>query len=231
MPQVGADFRDYAIDRIVIAGWVVVRQGNPFDSCRATHRHCVFNGAMPPADLLWVLLSNVLGVMDDEVRACEKLAMAKVFAADLACSIGKMPGMRLVIRCINDRRTLGLKPVTKRQRGVIQVAGPECDVSDPNGTFYQLMVSDLCAELVQLYREVGILHLAFESVAQRLAHSLGGVKVPLIASRKERLEERDALDVVPMRMADENVPLKGRRLSRKQMLPEPTDASPAVNDN
>ena len=100
------------------------------------------------------------------------------------------------------RRTLGLKPVSKRQRGVIQVAGPDCDVSDPNGSFYQLMVSDLCAELVQLYREVGILHLAFESVAQRLAHSLGGVKVPLIASRKERSEERDALDVVPMRMAD-----------------------------
>jgi hypothetical protein len=230
MPQVGAGFRDNAIDRIVIAGWVVVRQGNSFNSCGATNRYCVLNGAMPPADLLWVLLSNVLGVVDDEVRAREKLAMPQVFAANLACSIGKMPGMRLVIRCINDRRTLGLKPVTKRQRGVIQVAGPDRDVSDPKGSFYQLMVSDLCAELVQLYRKIGILHLAFESVAQRLAHSLGGVKVPLIASRKERSEERDALDVVPMRVADKNVPLKSRRLSRKQMLPEPTDASPAIND-
>src|SRR5215475_8423025 len=141
-----------------------------------------------------------------------------------------MPGMRLVIRCINDRSTIGLNPVAKRQRGVIQVAGPDRGISDLKGSFYQLMVSDLCAELVQLYREVGILHLAFESVAQRLAHSHGGVHVPLIASRKQRSEERDAVDVVPMRMADKNVPLKSRRLSRKQMLPEPADASPAVND-
>src|SRR5262245_18610928 len=114
MPQVSAGFRDYAIDRIVIAGRVVMRQGKPFDPCRATHRHCVLNGAMPPADLLWVLLGSVLGVMDDEVRAGEKLAMPQVFAADFACSIGKMPVMRLVIGCINDRCTLDLKPVSKR---------------------------------------------------------------------------------------------------------------------
>src|SRR5262245_46761517 len=141
-----------------------------------------------------------------------------------------MPGMRFVIRCIDDRRTLGLKPVSKRQRRVIQIAGPDRGVGDPKGSFYQLMVSDLCAELVQLYRAVGILHLAFESLAQGLVHAFGRVKVPLIASSKERSEKRDALDVVPMRMADKDVPLKRRPLSREQMLPEPTDASPAIND-
>src|SRR5262245_12957797 len=33
-----------------------------------------------------------------------------------------------------------------------------------------------------------------------------------------------------MRMTDKNVSLKSRCLRRKQMLPEPTDTSPAVND-
>src|SRR5262245_34748463 len=121
-----------------------------------------------------------------------------------------MPGMWLVIRCINDRRPLGLKPVTKRQRGMIQIARPDRGIGDPKGSFYQLMIANLRAELVQLYREIGILHLAFESVAQRLAHSLRGVNVPLIASGKERSEERNTLDVVPMRMANKNVPLKSR---------------------
>ena len=208
-----------------------MRQGNPFDSCRATHRQRVLNSAMPPTDLLRILLSNVLGVMDDKVRACEKFAMPEVFAADLACSIGKMPGMGFVIRCVNDRRTLGFKPVAKRQRRVVQVAGPDCDVSNPKFSFDKRMVSNHCAELVQLYREVGILHLTSEGVAQRCAHSLGGVKVPCIARREEWSEERYALDVVPMRMADKNVPFNRPRLGRKQVLPELTDASPAVNDN
>src|SRR5262245_66529328 len=119
-----------------------------------------------------------------------------------------MARMRLVIRSIIDRRTLGFESVSKRQRGVIQVAGPDRDIGDSKSSLYQLMVSDLGAELVQLYRGVGILHLTFESLAQRLAHSLGGVKVPFVTSGKEWSEERDALDVVPMRMADKNVPIK-----------------------
>jgi hypothetical protein len=52
-----------------------------------------------------------------------------------------------------------------------------------------------------------------------------------MARREEWSEEGYALDVVPMRMADENVPLKRPRLGRKQVLPELTDTSPAVNDN
>jgi hypothetical protein len=66
---------------------------------------------MAPADLLWVLLSNVLGVMDDKVRACEKFAMPQVFAADLACSSanagnGARDPMRNDCRTPRRRQTL-----------------------------------------------------------------------------------------------------------------------------
>jgi hypothetical protein len=168
--------------------------------------------------------------MDDKVRTREKFAMPQVFAADLACSIGKMSGMGLMIRCINDSRTLGLKPVCKRQRRVIQVLGPDGRVSDAKVSFDQFMVSDICAELIQLHREIGVLHLAFESVAQRVAHSLRRVNIPRIARREEWSEEGYALDVVPMRMADKNVPTKRCSLTRNKVLSEPTDAGPAVND-
>jgi hypothetical protein len=40
-----------------------------------------------PADLLGVLGSGVLGVMNDKVRASEEFAMSQVFAADLARSV------------------------------------------------------------------------------------------------------------------------------------------------
>ena len=64
--------------------------------------------------------------------------------------------MRLVIGCVNNRRTPGLKPVTKSQRWIIQVAGADCDVFNSKGSFDELVVPDLSAELVQLNRKVGI---------------------------------------------------------------------------
>src|ERR1700726_3717007 len=99
--------------------------------------------------------------MDYEVRVRQKFAMPQIFTADLAWSICQMPRMRFVIGCVNNRGICGLKSVTKRQRRMIQVAGADCDVFDPKGSFDKLVVPDLSAEFVQLNRKVGILHLTF----------------------------------------------------------------------
>ena len=120
-----------------------------------------------------------------------------------------------MIRCINDGCIFGLKPVAKRQRRMIQVAGPDRDVSDPKSAFDQLMVSDLRAEFVQLNWEVGILHLTFESVAQRLTHAFGSVQVPRVARGEEGSKEGYALDVVPVRMADTCPPSGAGRVATR----------------
>jgi hypothetical protein len=122
-----------------------------------------------------------LGIVDHKVRVCKERAMPPILPADLAEAIKEMPRMGLVIGCIDDYRSLRLKPVSQRQSGVIQVSGSDRCVSDLKCSLDQLVVSDLCAQLIQLYREIRVLHLAFERVAQRLMHSLWRVQVPRIA--------------------------------------------------
>jgi len=229
--KIGPGLGDDTIKPIVIAGWIVVREASPLDPCRATQGQRVLNGAVPPANLLRILLSSVLRVMDDEVSMREKFAMTQVFAEDLAYSVCKMPGMRFVIGCVYDRCTLRFEPVAKRQRWVIQVTCPNRDVCDLKGAFYKLMVSDSRAEVVQLDWEVGILHLAFEGIPQRSVHSFGCIKVPLILWREERREEWDTLDVVPMRMAEQYVSPERLAMRSEQILAElPYAGSAVYND-
>src|SRR5205085_2312470 len=63
-------------------------------------------------------------------------------------------------------------------------------------------------QLVQLYREIGALHLAAENVVQGLSETTWRIDVPIAARRENRGEERKALNVIPVRMADQEMPVQ-----------------------
>src|SRR6516162_6693854 len=126
--------------------------------------------------------------------------------------------MRFVVGGVDNGCVCSLEPISKGQCRMIQVAGCDREVRDFKGSFYELVVSDFCTKFVQLHGKVRILHLSFEGVAQRAAHSFWGIKVPCVARREERSEERYALDVVPVRMANQDMTAERRRFGRKQVL-------------
>jgi multisubunit Na+/H+ antiporter MnhB subunit len=63
-----------------------------------------------------------------------------------------------------------------------------------------------------------MLHLPGQGFTQGLAEALRAVYVPLAAGHKKRIEEWDALDVIPMRMADQDVAAQAFSASRHQIL-------------
>src|SRR5207237_6419377 len=81
----------------------------------------------------------------------------------------------------------------------------DLDVVDPQPSLDQLMIADRRAELLEAHWKIGVLHLAGERVAQCLAEAARRVDVPFVAGLEQRPEERDALDVVPVGVADQDM--------------------------
>jgi len=87
---------------------------------------------------------------------------------------------------------------------MIQIVGGDFDIVDIKGALNEV-VTNLGSALIQREGEIGILHLPGQGFTQGWAEALRAVYVPFVAGHKKRSEEWDALDVIPMRMADQDV--------------------------
>ena len=79
------------------------------------------------------------------------------------------------------------------------------DVADLERSLDQIMVVQRGAQFVELHREIGGLHLAGQCLAQRGTHAARTIDVPLVSGDEYRREKREALNVIPMRVADQQV--------------------------
>ena len=79
------------------------------------------------------------------------------------------------------------------------------DVVDLELALDEVVVLDRRVEVEQLDREVRVLHLTRERLVDRRVEPAGPVDVPDVAGLEQRREERQALDVVPVGVPDEEV--------------------------
>ena len=86
---------------------------------------------------------------------------------------------------------------------MVQILRPHHQIADLEGSLDQLVIGDSRAELVQGDREIRVAHLTGKRLVQRTAKSSRPVHVPP-ATAKERFEERQTLDVVPVGVPEEN---------------------------
>src|SRR5262245_40909027 len=105
------------------------------------------------------------------------------------------------------------------------------DVVDIEGAFDKIVIMNCSSELIRCYGKISVLHLTSERFAQGLVETLGTVDVPLIATHKKRGEERDALDVIPMRVTDKDVTAQASGAGCHQALAERMSSSPAINND
>ena len=92
------------------------------------------------------------------------------------------------------------------------------DVVNLERAFDKIVIMNCSSELIRCYGKISVLHLTCERFAQGLVETLGTVNVPVIASHKKRGEERDALDVIPMRVTDEDMTAQALGAARHQLL-------------
>ena len=96
--------------------------------------------------------------------------------------------------------------------------GGDFNIVDIDGAFDKLVIADLGSALIKRDGEVRILHLSGQGLTQGLAEALGAVYVPFVAGRKKWIKEWDALDMIPMRMADQDVAAQALGAARHQLL-------------
>jgi hypothetical protein len=85
---------------------------------------------------------------------------------------------------------------------MVHVVRPHPQIANLEITFDQLVVADLGTHLIEPDGEVDILHLPSQDVVQGLPEPFGSVNVPFICRMQKGIKEGDALDVIPMCVAD-----------------------------
>ena len=150
-----------------------------------------------------VLLGGVLGVVDHDVGALQERDVAIVVAVRSHVTARAEGGVeRLVVGDVAHGRAVALQAIPERERRVVEVLRAHHHVVDLEHALDELVVADPASELIDRDGEVRIAHLGGERLAQRFVHATRAVDVPL-ARAVQRGEERQALDVVPVGVAEQ----------------------------
>jgi len=99
---------------------------------------------------------------------------------------------------------------------------------DLMSSFGQVLVDDASRELIEFHREVVVLHLAGQNIAQRQMRFVGAENLKMISRNKERCKERKALNVIPMRMREEDGRFDRRGIAGEQFVAEQASAGAAI---
>ena len=114
-----------------------------------------------------------------------------------------------MIASINNGRSVAFYTERKRQCRMVQIARFDRDIFDDKAPLAKVVVAHRRPECLGRYREIGIFHLAGQGLLERLAKPLWSVNIPFVSRDEERREKGNALDVIPMGMADQHMPARG----------------------
>src|SRR5215510_1200030 len=102
---------------------------------------------------------------------------------------------------------------------MVQVASGDAYVIQGERALNDVMIANRGTELPQGDRKIGVLHLPGEGLLQTSAQVPRAIDIPDIAQHEQRGKEGEALDVVPVRMANKQVPVQ--RAWRRPCAPLP----------
>jgi diguanylate cyclase (GGDEF)-like protein len=151
-------------------------------------------------------------------------------AARLCAGAPEFIGERLVVNQVHHRHAVGLDPVAHRHGRVMKKLCSDPHPADRVDALGQVVVGDRSRELVQLDRKVGEFHLTGEHVMQRAAAAFRAMDRNRVPFDKSRSEEGETLDVIPVRVSQENVRVDGFLASGHQVGGEGPRAGAAIEN-
>ena len=118
-------------------------------------------------------------------------------------------GVWFVVGRVDDGCPAHVEAIAQRQRGMVQVARCDSPTVEVKGALNEVVEANGRPKLLQGYRKIRVLHLPSQGLLQAVSQSSWSIDIPGVARYKERREKRKTLDVVPMRVGDEKVPIDG----------------------
>src|SRR5215510_8094085 len=187
-------------------------------------------GRMAPTEAMWsIFLWRVLSILDEEIRIAYQRRVAGRFdqvPRRRSCTKG------FVVGGVCQHFPIGGEAIAQRTARMIEHPGfDRRTVRQFHHTpFPKLHELDLRRHGMHRNRKIRAPHLARDDFFQGQMSMFGPQDGQLCASNISRGKKGNPLNMIPMRMAQEQVCMYRARL-RQQRLPQSTDASASVKDN
>ena len=198
----------HEVDLVVAVAGVVVEERKLTNVGLLGDVHRVVDGAVPPMTLLLELGRRVLRIVDqqvDTVAELEDVVGNEVVGLGLPRSpAAPMPPALTVVGEVRDRDALPLEPVPERRTDVADPPGPHLG----GGRHREVVVADVvelhrALELLGRDREVRRPHHPGEDLTERALLLARAVDVERVPGAVHRHEERQALHVIPVEVAEQ----------------------------
>src|SRR6266498_1646555 len=216
---------------IIISEGIMMGQRNPLRSRMLPNSYRIFHGTMPPANLGRVLFGSVLRIMDEKIRSLKEVSVPAILPCDFTLARCECSRIGFVVTGIHERCPVDLQPIPQRERRMVEVTGRDPDIVDVESTLDKIMVVDRGSKLIERDGEICVLHLPGQCFAQGLAKAFRAVNIPFVTGRENRSEERQALDMIPMGMTDQDVAAHAFQAGRHEFLAEGVGSGSAIKDN
>ncbi len=228
--QAGTNGLDDLVDVSIRPAGVMMCESHPSHTGHQADFSDVFHRAVAPAFLAGVLGIGELRVMDHQVRTCQKLTMQTVILMQRR-GLPWSAEVRLVIAGIHHACVLRLQTIAKCQGRMVQKARADAGVINRKAAFGQIVKADARAQLIERDREIGVLHLTGEGFPEGLAETGRAVDVPVATTSEQRRKKGETLNVIPVRVADQDAAPQRSRGARHEVLAEIMRPAATIEDH
>ena len=223
------------LDERVVVGRIVVGESELAHPRRGGQPHRILVGAVAPVLPGSVLLRSVLRIVNHQAGAGHEARVAPVSlvrdglgVAGRRVVVPERFGEGLVVAQVHNRRAVGLDAVAQRHRRMMEVLRDDPRAADLVRSFSELPEGDGGRKLADLDGEVRELHLTGENFGQRMSAPFRTADRDLVPANEERGEEGEALDVIPVRVAEQDHCRDGLRGVCHELRAQRASARPAV---
>ena len=134
------------------------------------------------------------------------------------------------VGAVDQDLTVGLDPIAQAQHRVVQELGRDADVTDPELLLDQFAELELASHRLEVEGSIAEDQLALQQIPDRAPGLLGRPDADPIPCFVGRSEERQALDVIPVGVGQQDVGLEGPEFSGLQVASQGEKTRPGVQD-
>ena len=223
----GAGLVQLAVDVVVRLVRIVVEEVQALHI--GAHRQVgdFADAGMAPVDLRRVFMVAVGGVGDQHVRAAHEVG-EPLQVALVAPRVGRQ--VELVVRDVAGGPTVAGDLVAQAGPRVLEQQGLDLHGAEIQRLLAQVAEDEVRAELADRHRKIHAFHLRGDRARDGQVALVGAIDLHLVAADVERREKRHRVDMVPVRMRDEDLRGKPLRARGHDLVGELLDPRAAVKD-
>jgi hypothetical protein len=114
---------------------------------------------------------------------------------------------------------------------MIQILSFHQDVAKPEKTFFEFGEVDPARKVLEFHREIGILHLSGQRVFEAALKAGWSKDIQLTVWEKRRRKKRETLDVIPVRVSDQQIKAVNSGPGPKQLESQFADSGATVEND